>query len=365
MLGDKIENWLEYNHSRKVKGLEYVGSSNLSIGTTLGLVRKQNEDRLVFFKSRFFGKSYSGAILCDGMGGMDSGGRCASMAISNFINSFSQSKLSSLKDRVNFAVTQANEMVRKSLKGKGGTTIVGFINEEFGKSICFNVGDSRAYLFSPEEFRQITKDDTIDGHLANVKEKIDPKILRSNQLLQYIGMDEIPQVHTYEFQEALKTQRIILTSDGAHNIGNELLQSLTLNSTDSSDLTRKVLWLADWIGGKDNASMITFNMHDFVSYNHTRSGSNIDPNLEVWSFFGKLEILFTNTSENTNPTEKVKNQYKNKPNNNKQKKPKIPKPYVKYQEKTGKTVQKPGVTEVEEIEPKGSSDDEQLKIKFS
>lgn len=62
---------------------------NAALATDVGIVRTQNQDRVVMARGKDFnGDTYLLAILCDGMGGMQDGEYCAATTIASFISSF-------------------------------------------------------------------------------------------------------------------------------------------------------------------------------------------------------------------------------------------------------------------------------------
>jgi len=293
MLSEKILEWLETTSLRKNSGANFIKGAELALGTSLGLLRKENEDRMIFFKSHSPSNgNISGVLLCDGMGGLEQGGKCASFTISTFIEKFINNKLLDCSRNIEKSLIETNELVYKKFKGKSGSTIVGYIVTSKKETICFSVGDSRIYQLGKNQFKQITSDDTIDGQLSGMKSQIDPSILRSNQLLQYIGMDSDPKIHKIEFSnEILDTKRFMLTSDGAHSVGNLMLETLARTTTENPELVKRIILLADWMGGHDNSSVIILNHLDFFNQNLKNSYPDLKQQLiEVWNISGSNEF---------------------------------------------------------------------------
>ena len=143
MLKDRLLNWLEGDYLIREKGINYLKKFDAALGSTIGSVRSSNEDRAVIFKYSYRREIFTGALLCDGMGGMTAGEKSANLAVASFLDGFLKQNQYPLQKRIEEAVFCSNRDVKSFAKGKGGTTLVGIIVDQKRNAICFNVGDSR------------------------------------------------------------------------------------------------------------------------------------------------------------------------------------------------------------------------------
>lgn len=127
----------------------------------VGCVRKNNED--------FFG--YDAArnlyVVCDGVGGMNSGEVASALAVTTLLKAFaaSEAEAAPLELRLNQAILAANvavrtEAVQPEHKGMGTTLVVAAVDigNERQRVLVGNVGDSRVYMVQNKHCLQLTVD---------------------------------------------------------------------------------------------------------------------------------------------------------------------------------------------------------------
>lgn len=135
--------------------------------TNIGLIRKNNEDCTIT-KLHPHNKKIKLLAVADGMGGFDKGEFASKFVIKAleqwFINenikTFDSSIL--LSKKLHIAITDINNFLylHEYNKSKCGTTLTCAIVTE-KNTIVANIGDSRAYILSNNEIKQITKDDSV------------------------------------------------------------------------------------------------------------------------------------------------------------------------------------------------------------
>ena len=283
----RILNWLK----PQLKGLNEAGTEFV-IGTAPGVVRPDNQDRAVSGTIRFAGRgaSIDFAALCDGMGGMVDGGRCAEVAMSAFVASladFSRDRppAAALHD----ATSHANHRVFDEFRGRGGCTLSAIVIHEDHGFVC-NVGDSRIYVLTEESggLRQITRDDTVRGQLDALGVRPVDSVPDHERLVQFVGMgpDLQPQSARLHFG---RPGRLVLLSDGAYRPALPVLDALARNSPTPRIFADRLLRLADWLGGRDNATVLC---RDFSA---TRTlpgiGDSDDALLSLWGPSKQLDVL--------------------------------------------------------------------------
>ena len=239
--------------SHRVRGLQLVGS--VALGTNVGRVRTENQDRLLHVDSsrgRLGAGVHSLTVLADGMGGMANGGEAAEMAVASFISHYIASSVPAADKRLKDAALFADCVVNKQLKGRGGATLVAIVRTS-KVAVCVSVGDSRLYTFNPAAgLVQVTRDDTLN-ELLN-REGAAQHVDRGNQLVQFIGLGEGVEPHLY-VTDVMAADIMILTTDGAHSIGDELIERLCRANVEPSKLVEAVLSVSSALGGSDNATV--------------------------------------------------------------------------------------------------------------
>ncbi|WP_178137951.1 PP2C family protein-serine/threonine phosphatase, partial [Moritella viscosa] len=251
----------------------------------MGIVRTENQDRLVLLRAQVTSeKSFLVGVLCDGMGGMVDGKGCAELAVSSFISSCIRHRNLNLKDRLLKAVHSSNDAVYNKYQGDGGATLSAFILDSDKQLEAVNVGDSRIYIVTNNDFKQITTDDTIAGQFPN-------KFLgseMSHRLLQHIGIGPSLEPHSIDLPCIDNISKILLTSDGSHYIAHDTLKRMISPSLPSGEITRRLISVAKWCGGHDNASalLLTDLPSLFLTSEEVHTGT-----IDVWDPFGDVQLI--------------------------------------------------------------------------
>lgn len=251
LLYDRIYRFLSDSQKRAVVAVE-----QFALGSIVGSVRDRNEDVAVivnFRHARTPDRDYILSMVCDGMGGMADGRQAALIAASTFVSRMLRAdRFSSPSERLRSALTAAQRDVLEELRGKGGTTLSALYLDRAAQGWLVHVGDSRVYAITTDgALRQISRDDTIGAALNRDNEK------RSdfNRLIQFIGVDGDldPQVLPIS---RVDYNGFLLTSDGAHSVPSEILSTVVHHAKSPPELVRKLLSLADALGGLDNATVV-------------------------------------------------------------------------------------------------------------
>ncbi len=231
------------------------GNGRFATGTTLGLVRTNNEDRCAIVKARFGdtpNRDFNVGVVCDGLGGMEGGQEAASLGLAVFLTTLVQSTRPSPTDRLIDAVTAANENIYSMLRGRGGTTLTAVIITRHHGSYFCHVGDTRLFSIGPDRVvQQVTRDDT----LAALLQKTPLENRSDSRLLQFVGMGEEmePQIEPLGLDQR---SSFLLTSDGAHDVPRPILERVISTASSPLDLSRKLIQLSEMIGGFDNATVV-------------------------------------------------------------------------------------------------------------
>ena len=289
MSTENIAKWL----ARPLKAISLADVPELaaSVGTTIGDVRPENQDRAVvarFTSIRRPRESFVCFALCDGMGGMADGARCAEIALSSFLFRLTHDVRQTASETVRVAASTANAEVYRQYRERGGTTLVAIVVFP-GSAAAVSVGDSRIYAANTrKEVKQISIDDTIAGELNKLK-GVNPSRSEwdtfASQLAQFVGIGEGMEPRIYPVSADLT---YLLTSDGVHGMSPDTLERIVVSGGASQVIVSRLLQVSRWCGGSDNATVICAPP--------LRTDWSIPPAwssgewLEIWDAVGKLEL---------------------------------------------------------------------------
>ena len=284
-----IGKWL----ARPLKAIAVAEVTELhaSVGTTIGEVRPENQDRGVvvrFTNAQRSQDSFVCAAICDGMGGMVDGARCAEIALSTFVLRLTQRLNETTSELIRLAALAANAEVYRQYRERGGTTLAALVAFP-GSAAAVSVGDTRIYRFKDKKsVEQVSVDDTIAGELnkvrglENSRSRWDPF---ADQLAQFIGIGEGIEPRLYPVDTKL---RYLLTSDGAHKVSADAFGHIASFAGSPQQMVSRLLQFSRWCGGVDNATAICLSPlePDWVTAPAWSSGGW----LEIWDTAGKLEL---------------------------------------------------------------------------
>lgn len=278
-----------------------IDELGLAMATHPGFKRERNEDRIAVARITAPNtEMYTIALVCDGVGGSESGDQAAALAITSIIVDLAQQQEHlSLKELAVALVKRADDLVRKELQGRSATTLVMLLATANGNIICANVGDSRAYKWDSTLSRlsQVTTDDTIENELkhmpGNPAALIKARGLQG-RLSQAIGesgrtADDLRiQIYT---KESFRFGAV-LGSDGLWRAAKDF-ESAVANANTPIDAVRRAIALANWVGGVDNASLIVIGDVDLLCGDQQTQATVGQKQMEItlWLPSAKIKIL--------------------------------------------------------------------------
>jgi len=232
------------------------------------------------------------------MGGMAKGGECATLTIAALFASLIRSNDPRIDNKLKQATLHANMAVHKFANGNGGATLSALLIEGTGEACLANVGDSRIYAIPQGEphLRRVTVDDTLEDAFGG----------QGRELVQYIGVGAhlLPRVAAI----APTSETILITTDGAHHIDPGLFEQIIVRAGDHRRASERIIALARWLGGRDNASVASFRMPDVVSRLHRAAASPVI----LWSARQQLQLVLMSsvndgalTQDSIEPTDKA------------------------------------------------------------
>jgi PPM family protein phosphatase len=233
-------------------GRSINGRGMFWLGTSVGTVRQQNQDRALIVSASYGEGSHRNwvmSILSDGIGGLVRGDEAATTAVTVFVARMIRNSRAPLAQRLIDSALQANQAVFDRLGGKGGATLSAVCSTSDGP-LGLNVGDSRIYgLEISQAAAQLSKDDTLAGYLGSQAQGEN-----RNHLVQYIGMGENLEPHIVEIPRRYSS--VLLSTDGIHGVPPSVFADTIRGADSHASIVRRLLALSDIVGGRDNATVL-------------------------------------------------------------------------------------------------------------
>ncbi|OEE41241.1 PP2C family protein-serine/threonine phosphatase [Vibrio anguillarum] len=289
----QLRSWL--TRSLPSHSCRTVDDLRVSLASDVGLKRTENQDKVILLRAQVTPvKSFIVGVLCDGMGGMVDGEACAALAISSFISSCIRNRSLSVDQRLLYAVRHANSEVFNEYRGDGGATLSAFIVDSSGNASSVNVGDSRLYVVRGSNVTQLSTDDTLAGQLNR---KIEDSPM-NGKLLQFIGIGEELEPHQLEVPDLASISKIVMTSDGVHYINEDTFSTMLVQKIESSDLSNRLIQVAKWCGGHDNATNLVISEPLNIL---SKSISTLTGTVQLWDHHGDVCFIGIDKSTSNKP----------------------------------------------------------------
>ncbi len=241
----------------------------------MGKVRKNNEDN--FFVNDFFlsyaqtnsGASYQTetdlpfvAGISDGMGGESFGEEAAFITASSIYKCLQKFCKPLSNDDIKECIKEINQIISTQKPKSGATLAMVYAYDK--KITAVSIGDSRIYLCSNGQLKQISKDHTlaqmqVDAGLIT-QEQARESHLRHG-LTQFLGIpsDEMALTPDFNVLDNISPKdTILICSDGLTDmVDDSQIECMLSENLSVKDKTEKLLKTALDNGGKDNITVMT------------------------------------------------------------------------------------------------------------
>ena len=230
--------------------------------TDIGKKRQLNQD-YVYACDEKIGNLENLYIVADGMGGHNAGDYASHYTVDTVVREISNSLEKKSLRIISKAIRTANELIRnkaredQNLYGMGTTIVVATISNH--QIEVANVGDSRLYIISKEEIRQITRDHSLVEEMVRMG-GMEPEVARKhpdkNIITRAVGARDSVEVDF--FAEDLKAGDVVLLcSDGLTNmLDDEEIKNIVNGYPTLEDRARALINAANINGGKDNIAVV-------------------------------------------------------------------------------------------------------------
>lgn len=271
------------NHISKVDLSPTSGKTETGKASHKGMVRALNEDSVLSLELSIAngseGISFGLYAVADGVGGHEGGEIASNLALrvlsKNIVKSlflpilheameFSQDfVLQALTEGVKVANTDVYNQALDKGNDMGTTLTAALVIDE--TAYIANVGDSRVYLLSSEQIRQVTTDHSLVQSLfeqgdINAEERYTHP--RRNVITRCLGTEQ--DIEVDHFAEPLPVgSSLILCSDGLWEmVRDDDIKEIVIKADNPKNACKQLVEVANQNGGLDNISVIVIKVID-------------------------------------------------------------------------------------------------------
>src|ERR1700730_5278218 len=240
-------------------------SFDLAVLSDVGTNRPDNEDACGHFVD---GPEAALFMVADGIGGYEGGEIASRMAVDITFEAYRLTPPAwGAAKRLHRAVQRANiEIHNRAIAVPGlrrmGTTLTAAVVED-GRLSAAHVGDCRLYLARRGRILQITKDHTVVaehvrmGLMSAARARNHPE---RSMLSRSLGHELIVSVGRFSMP-LMMGDRLLMCSDGLHNVLEERELELLLRSGDAAAACKALIDAANARGSADNLTAAVFVMN--------------------------------------------------------------------------------------------------------
>lgn len=244
---------------------------NVGKSSDVGRERERNEDSFFVFNALLqhdYGQENFGLfIVADGMGGHQKGEIASALATRTvayhilkdvylpYLGQNHNSANKPINEALVASVEMANVRVQEQAP-EAGTTLTAALLMGNNAYIA-HIGDSRAYLLTQEQIKQITKDHSLAQRLEELGQGSPTELAKiQNMLYRAIGQSGTIEVDTH-MQHLPPASSLLLCSDGLWGlVPAEELKNIVNNSATPQEACEKLISAANSRGGHDNITAI-------------------------------------------------------------------------------------------------------------
>lgn len=229
-------------------------SLDFGYATDRGLRRPLNEDALLAERHLF--------AIADGMGGHEAGEVASSICVATFARGQEAAGEWLTPEHLQQFMVDADRAIREAAGSRAGTTVSGAALVRQGDApywLVFNVGDSRTYLLSEDEFRQVTVDHSEVQEMVDRGEITAEQALthpRRNVITRALGTGEDSDADFWMLP-ARPGDRLLICSDGLTNeVSDTAIRDVMMSRTPPQIAVDDLLQAALRSGGRDNITLV-------------------------------------------------------------------------------------------------------------
>lgn len=254
---------------------QHSGGLRVGYASDVGQLRGHNEDTLAVFEGMHLGYNATGPfgffVVTDGMGGHQAGEVASSLAarvvthevlgnvyLPFLLDETPSADMAPLAEILRSAVRKASQRVHEHVPGGGGTTLTCALILG-GRAYIAHVGDSRAYLMTDRNIRQLTRDHSFVNRLIELGELSPEDAIVHPQrhvLYRAVGQKDMLEVDTYQ-QSLPQGSRLLICSDGLSGVVTEEdIGAIIASAATPQHACQRLVEAANRAGGPDNITAI-------------------------------------------------------------------------------------------------------------
>src|SRR5450759_94860 len=233
----------------------------VAVATDVGRVRRNNEDYVQAERVVRDGRRYSMWAVADGVGGGPQGELASKTAVETIVDYLAHEPWTDPSVALTEAFALANRNVFEiTSEGSAASTMVAALVSEPEGVVCIaNVGDSRAYIVTGGEARQITDDHSVvaarvaAGQITAAEARTAPD---RNVLTRSIGSETEVLVDIFGPRQLQPNERLVLCTDGVHGMIDDDAIGRLGGGLPIAESAGALVAAAVEAGGKDNATAL-------------------------------------------------------------------------------------------------------------
>lgn len=231
--------------------------------SNVGNRRRVNEDS--------FHAEFPLYLVADGMGGHQAGDVASAQVVETMRSVIPAGDFTDPATLTDALFTTARVLSDLGMsQGNPGSTMTGLVFSTHRGIPCariFNIGDSRTYLLTGNEFSQVTVDHSEFQELKDsgaLTEAEQRAFTRRNVLTKALGAGFSPSIPIDQFIVPLTAgDRIVICSDGlSGEVTDALIEMVIRGIADPQTAADELIEMALKAGGKDNATVIVLDIQD-------------------------------------------------------------------------------------------------------
>lgn len=246
----------------------------LGVSQDVGRVRNHNEDVLLIFTGELAGLEtmphFGLFIVADGMGGHSLGERASGIAARTMARTAMEAVLPSLladpqadverpllTEVMEYAMKAANHAVSGNVPDGGTTLTCALVIGE--QLVLGHVGDSRAYLITPDAFEQLTRDHSLVQRLVELGQLSPAEAATHNQknvLYRAVGQGEGLEIDV-DTRRLAPGAALLICSDGLWGyVSDADILAIIREAPSLQSACDKLIDAANAAGGPDNITAV-------------------------------------------------------------------------------------------------------------
>lgn len=232
----------------------------------VGRKRTVNEDRAAVYT---LPNGIILAVIADGMGGHQGGDYASSTAIQVIGEQFMELDSTNFEEEQHWVdwlrevVNHVNRLLynyandNEELKGMGTTLEAALIRGRNG--LISHTGDSRVYAINNNGICQVTRDHSFvnvlldSGEITEAEAAVHPQ---KNWIMKAIGSEKTIEPNHYSIELDDETYLLLCTDGLSNKVDPQLMREVVLSDATLHEKAKKLVDLANEMGGEDNISVI-------------------------------------------------------------------------------------------------------------